>query len=99
MKQAVRALLAAVAAAAALTAAAAGYIDSPEKAARIQVGTTTMKDLESMFGAPLRKLRFGQRDVWEYEMRDRGPLNVILSISLEGGVVRDVRLISMHPGI
>jgi hypothetical protein len=100
MKPGLRALLASLACIAAFSAAAAGYISSAEKAAQIQVGVTTAKDLEAMFGAPLRKLRFGQRDVWEYEMPNQGgPLGIILSITIEGGVVRNVTRIRMEPGV
>ena len=93
-----RALLALGAALAAMSASAAGFIESSEKAAQIRVGTTTPKDLEDMFGAPLRKLRFGQRDVWEYETPDGGPARAIISISLQGGVVRDVARIRLDAG-
>ena len=98
MQQALRAFLAAIASAAALTAAANGYIESAEKVAQIRVGTTTTKDLEAMFGVPLRKLRFGQRDVWEYETPDGGPKQAIISISIQGGVVRDVARIRIDAG-
>jgi hypothetical protein len=98
MKRALRALLATIAAATALAAAANGFIESREKAAQIRVGSTTPKDLEGMFGAPLRKLRFGQRDVWEYETPDGGPTRAIISISIEGGLVRDVARIRIDAG-
>ena len=93
-----RALLALCAAAAAASASAAGFIESDAKAAQIRVGTSTPKDLEGMFGAPLRKLRFGQRDVWEYETPDGGPTRAIISISIQGGVVRDVARIRIDAG-
>jgi hypothetical protein len=98
MKRALAAVCAAAACALALTAAANGYIESNEKAAQVRVGTTTSKDLEAMFGVPLRKLRFGQRDVWEYEVPDGGPTRAILSITLQGGVVRDVARIRIDAG-
>ena len=78
----------------ALPALAAGYIDSNEKVAQIRAGTTTSKDLESAYGAPLRKLRFGQQEVWEYEAPDSGGRRSVVSITLEGGVVRSVARIS-----
>jgi hypothetical protein len=73
--------------------AAGGFIDSNDKVAQIRAGTTT-KDLESMVGAPLRKLRFGQREVWEYEVSESGSRRSVLSITLEGGVVRSVTRVS-----
>jgi hypothetical protein len=86
-------IIASIAVAAALPALAAGYIDSNEKVARIRAGTTT-KDLESLAGAPLRKLRFGQQEVWEYEVADSGSRRSVLSITLEGGVVKSVTRVS-----
>jgi hypothetical protein len=82
-----------IAVATALPVLAAGYIDSNEKVAQIRAGTTS-KDLESMVGAPLRKLRFGQQEVWEYEVSDSGSRRSVLSITLEGGVVRSVTRVS-----
>ncbi len=86
-------MIALIACANALPALAAGYIDSAEKVAQIRAGTTTPKDLEGMFGAPLRKLRFGQREVWEYEAPEASR-RVVISISIEGGVVRSVQRVS-----
>ena len=74
--------------------AAGGFIDSAEKVAQIRPGTTTSKDLESAHGAPLRKLRFGQQEVWEYEVADSGSRRSVLSITLEGGVVKSVTRVS-----
>jgi hypothetical protein len=84
-----RKLVAILAFATALPALAAGYIDSAEKVAQIRAGTTA-KDLEGAHGAPLRKLRFGQQEVWEYEAPDSGGRRSVVSITLEGGVVRSV---------
>jgi hypothetical protein len=86
-------LIALIAAATALPAFAAGYIDSNEKVAQIRAGTTA-KELEGMVGAPLRKLRFGQKEVWEYEAADSGSRRSIISITLEGGVVKSVARMS-----
>lgn len=88
-----KSLIATLAFATALPALAAGYIDSNEKVAQIRPGTTT-KDLESLAGAPLRKLRFGQQEVWEYEVADSGSRRSVLSITLEGGVVKSVTRVS-----
>lgn len=87
-------LVAILAFATALPALAAGYIDSADKVAQIRAGTSA-KDLESAHGAPLRKLRFGQKEVWEYEAPDSGGRRSIVSITLEGGVVSGVARLPM----
>ena len=84
-----KSLIATLAFATALPALAAGYIDSAAKVAQIRPGTTA-KDLESAHGAPLRKLRFGQQEVWEYEAPDNGGRRSVVSITIEGGVVKSV---------
>lgn len=97
-KHAFIAVAAAAVLSASLGAAAAGYIDSADKVAQVRSGATTAKQLEEMFGAPLRKLRFGQREVWEYEAPDGGR-RVVISISLgANGVVQDIARIRQDGG-
>jgi hypothetical protein len=60
--------------------------------AKVRPGVTTTKDLQQMFGEPLRKMHFPSRgqDAWEYEYREYSDLYAVSFTVDPAGVVRDI---------
>ena len=63
---------------------------------KLQLGTTTAKEVRQLLGPPWRmsRLERQQRDVWEYSMYDARQFEFILYVQFSGdGVVREVLLL------
>jgi hypothetical protein len=60
--------------------------------AKVRPGVTTTKDLQQMFGAPLRRMHFPSRgqDAWEYEYREYSDLYAVSFTVDPAGVVQGI---------